>query len=208
MPHRMQDWIQWVASSVGMLKASVDQPGAETQKRDTVATGFSWVDNNWSPNEAMATAALTVCPSRPNCQRLACLNHMDPPAVPHTLSLLVSTVHLQCKSLRVHKGSLMTPEPWLVAAQDYTQTSRHVQSCLFFGCYSSSIFSGGVMSSVLDLEKRKASGLGASVKAKCNDRTMGEVGAPSTFQVYICVSIINQLSSLSHSRMEQVVMQT
>lgn len=27
------------------------------------------------------------------------------------------------------------------------------------------------MSSVLDLEKRKASGLSASVKAKCNDRT-------------------------------------
>lgn len=84
----------------------------------------------------------------------------------------------KCKSLRVHNGSVMTPEPWLVAAQGYTQTSRHVQSCLFFGCYSSSIFSGGVMSSVLELEKRKASGLSTSVKAKCNDRTGGGRDAP------------------------------
>lgn len=30
------------------------------------------------------------------------------------------------------------------------------------------------MSSVLDLEKREASGLSASVKAKCNDRTVGK----------------------------------
>lgn len=34
------------------------------------------------------------------------------------------------------------------------------------------------MSSVLDLEKRKASGLSASVKAKCNDRTGGKKDAP------------------------------
>lgn len=151
------------------------------------------MDNNWSLNEAMATAALTVCPSRANCVWHAGTTWIR--LLFHTLWVLVSAVHLQCKSLRVHKGSVMTPEPWLVAAQGYTQTSRHVQSCLFFGCYSSFIFSGGVMSSVLDLEKRKASGLSASVKAKCNDRTgKKRCSTSATFQVYICVSIINQLS--------------
>lgn len=52
------------------------------------------------------------------------------------------------------------------------------------------------MSSVLDLEKRKASGWSDGGKAKHNDRTGGEKGCctSATFQVYICVSAINQLS--------------
>lgn len=39
-----------------------------------------------------------------------------------------------------------------------------------FGCYSSSIFSEGVMSPVLDLDKYKASGVNASLMARYNDR--------------------------------------
>lgn len=45
------------------------------------------------------------------------------------------------------------------------------------------------MSSVLDLEKREASGLSASVKAKCNDRTVGKkemLHLSHLSSVYLC----------------------
>ena len=55
-----------------------------------------------------------------------------------------------------------------------------------FGCYSSSIFSEGVMSPVLDLDKSKASGVNASLMAKYNDRPGTERDAPHSaiFQVW------------------------
>lgn len=53
-----------------------------------------------------------------------------------------------------------------------------------FGCYSSSIFSEGVMSPVLDLDKSKASGANASLMAKYNDRPGKERCSSATFKVY------------------------
>lgn len=64
-----------------------------------------------------------------------------------------------------------------------------------FGCYSSSIFSEGVMS--YDLDTSKASGANASLMAKYNDRTGKERCSSATFKAYIlhllCANTINQL---------------
>lgn len=67
-----------------------------------------------------------------------------------------------------------------------------------FGCYSCSIFSEGVMSPVLDLDKSKASGVNASLMATYNDRPGTERCSSATFQESIldlhCASTVNQLS--------------
>lgn len=56
---------------------------------------------------------------------------------------------------QVHKGSVMTHELWLVAVHRFMQPPDMLRAALF-GCYSNSIFSEGVMSPVLDLDKRKS----------------------------------------------------
>lgn len=64
-------------------------------------------------------------------------------------------------------------------------TPQDMLRVALFGCYSSSIFSEGVMSPVLDLDKSKVSDVNASLMDRYNDRPGTERCSSATFQVCI-----------------------
>lgn len=144
MPRWLYDQIYWrsIVSARTFRPLDADQPGPEPRLKAkkrwiTLLLAFrlgeirTQRDDNWNLNEVMGTAALAVL----SFQTEPSVSDMFEPYEFPTHMIESSALQSTCDvnhSNHPHKGSGMTPEPWLVAAHGYTQTSRRVQSCLFF----------------------------------------------------------------------------